>query len=41
MIRRAVRLTIYVRRRSNDHDGDTVTARSLEELNPRHGFRVL
>jgi len=41
LICRTVRLTIYVRRRSNDHDGDTVTARSLEDLNPRHGFRVL
>ncbi|MBU3672537.1 MAG: ATP-binding protein [Sinobacteraceae bacterium] len=36
-----VRLTIYVRRRSNDHDGDTVTAKALEDWHPRRGFKVL
>jgi energy-coupling factor transporter ATP-binding protein EcfA2 len=38
---RSVRLTIYVRRRSNAHDGDVVTAVALERLTQRSGFRVL
>ncbi len=38
---RTVRLTIYLRRRSNDHDGETVTAKALEALYPRRGFKVL
>ena len=38
---RTVRLTIYVRRRSNDHDGEIVTAKALEALYPRRGFKVL
>jgi len=38
---RTVRLTIYLRRRSNTHDGDIVNARNLEDLTPRNGFRVL
>ena len=41
MICRTVRLTIYLRRRSNAHDGDIVNARNLEDLTPRNGFRVL
>ena len=36
-----MRLTIYVRRRSNDYDGETVTAKALEVLYPRRGFKVL
>ncbi len=38
---RTVRLTIYVRRRSNDHDGEGVTAGGLENLVSRNAFRVL
>ncbi len=41
MICRTVRLTIYLRRRSNAQDGDIVNARNLEDLTPRNGFRVL
>ena len=38
---RTVRLTIYVRRRSNDHVGEGVTAGGLENLVSRNAFRVL
>lgn len=38
---RTVRLSIYVRRRSNDHDGEGVTAGGLENLVSRNAFRVL
>jgi hypothetical protein len=38
---RTVRLTIYLRRRANDHDGEIVTAKALEALYPRRGFKVL
>lgn len=41
MICRTVRLTFFVRRRSNDRDGDTVPAGSLENLIPRNGFYVI
>ena len=36
-----MRLTIYVRRRSNDHGGEGVTAGGLENLVSRNAFRVL
>lgn len=38
---RTVRLTIYVRRGSNDRDGNNLTAQSLENLTPRHALSVL